>query len=49
MNFKEYSNFRFNFDRTFEQFTQTQLTSEYSPTIPLDFPQNLIPSFFIDK
>ncbi len=36
---------RFPEDRTQEEFASSHLISEYSPSIPYDFPKELIPSF----
>ena len=36
---------RFPEDRTLEEFAPSHLISEYSPSLPYDFPKELIPSF----
>lgn len=41
---RETVNFRFDTDRTFEEFSSDSLMNEYSPSIPFDFPKSKIPS-----
>jgi len=44
MDIRKLETFRFDSDRTYEEFSTSHLLSEYSPSIPHDFPHRLIPS-----